>query len=124
MAIIYKISRTKLKEKIILQSFEGYIDTINENKETIGAVIFDITNPNMPEEYVELYKSAINEDDLNDIKEGSIFYWDMGYYESESGKETFSEIKFKRYTKKEIAIMNKRIRKSKKLAKNISNLFE
>lgn len=124
MATIYKISRSKLKEKVILQSFEGYIDKIDDNEETIGAIINDLTNKDLPDEYIEIYKSAINANDLKDVREGSIFYWDIGYFEGEEGKKTFSEIKFKRYTKKDIAIIKKRIRKSKKIAKNISNLFK
>ncbi len=111
-----------MKAKNIIQQFYGYIEDIDYTDKTFTAIVSDMTNKNNPDEFMEIYKEKINLDDIDKIANGNIFYLNIFYYDNK--EEFLSEIVFPKYTKKDIARINKSKKKSKKLSKKLSMVFE
>jgi len=82
---------------ISLQKWEGYVTKIS--KDSILVRLIDLTE-GRPEEEAEIPLEEISEEDKDLIREGAVFYWNIGYKDSKSGQRTrVSIIRFQRLPK-------------------------
>jgi len=80
---------------ILLNKWEGYV--ISSGPEECRAVIKDLTNPNLADEEILFSLDEIQEEDLNLVKPGAVFYLYIGYYINATGTRMTSHIfKFRR----------------------------
>ena len=95
--INYKI-RNSLNTKFkVLQKWEGIVESFDG--EVLQVKLVDLTNGGTDEE-AELYVEDINQDDISLIKEGAMFYWNIGYETQKDGQiKKSSFVKFKRLPK-------------------------
>lgn len=109
-----------IKERKVLQLFEGYIDTLDLETNQCTVVLYDKTDTNNPKEWAEIDLDKM-ERNVTDIKEGYIFEWSIGHQINEKGEivSNFSFFEFKKRTNKEIAAFNKNIKRAKKKANKI-----
>lgn len=82
---------------LVLQSWEGHVEKVQWDKEMFSAIIADRTNPDNPNEWVELSINEIGPKDRELIEPGAVFYWSMGY-EDRPGypRQRLSRIYFRR----------------------------
>ena len=86
-------SRTQ-SDFVSLQKWEGVVTDIREDFFT--ARLINLTN-NAPDETAEFPLEEISEDDHPLLKEGAIFYWNIGYRNKYSGqRERVSLVRFRR----------------------------
>lgn len=103
----------------MLQQWEGRV--ISVSQDSFAAIISNRTNPENPQEEVEIELIEIPHDDVNLIRPGAFFYWSVGY-EDGSGipRQRVSRVRFRRlpsWTKREI-------NQARNKAKLFSNLFK
>ena len=80
---------------ILLNKWEGYV--ISSDPEECRAVIKDLTSPDRADEEIVFSLEEIQEEDLELVKPGAIFYLYIGYYINASGTRMTSHvIKFRR----------------------------
>lgn len=80
----------------VLQKWVCSIVSLDDSEEEFNAVIKDVTNPNMEDEYVTISYEEISTFDLASLKIGAIFYWTIGYRLNGETKSKYSEINFQR----------------------------
>lgn len=87
-----------------LQKWEGVV--LQVTLECIIARLVDLTQPGASEEEAEIPLNELSEEDRDLIQPGAVFYWNIGYLDSQSGQRTrVSIIRFRRlpaWTRKEI----------------------
>ena len=76
-----------------LQAWEGTVEQIGET--TFKARLFDRERSG-EEETAEFELSEISDDDHSLVVPGAVFYWDVGYLITPSGRRRASEIRFRR----------------------------
>lgn len=76
-----------------LQKWEGYVTNIK--KDSFIATLIDLKNQ-VPDEEVEIGFEEIAKEDMELVKLGAVFYWNIGYHERHSGRERSSIIRFRR----------------------------
>lgn len=120
-----------METKKTLQEFEGCIDSVDLEKKTFWATLFDVTKPRYDlEETAEFDFSVFHVNDYQYIKEGHIFDWLIGEIVDQHNNPigSFSEFSFQKRTRKEQAAWRKDLIKAKKEAKRmvkvIENLFD
>jgi hypothetical protein len=94
--------KTDLKQK-----WEGYVLSIDEEKEQFTAVISDKSNKDFPDEEVVLSIEELSTSDLIFLKSGAVFYWSIGYAYKGASKIKFSAIRFSRlkgYSKESLKV--------------------
>lgn len=87
---------------ISLQKWEGTV--IEINKEFFTARLVNLTCK-APDEEAEIGIEEISHEDVNLLKPGAIFYWNIGYNDKPSGRLRVSLIRFRRlpvWSEKEI----------------------
>lgn len=104
LPIIYPINRIYKKDNFIsLQKWEGAVLEIK--KDSFMARLIDLTKES-PYETAEIPLEEVSEDDRDLLKEGAVFYWNIGYLNKTCGqKERVSLIRFRRlpsWSKEEI----------------------
>lgn len=86
-----------------LQKWKGYVTSFNE--EIIFAQLTNLTNTSSAE-FAEIPVEEISNEDKDLLSIGAVFYWNIGYYDNETGQRTrVSVIRFQRlpkWTKKEL----------------------
>jgi hypothetical protein len=83
-----------INRMISLQKWQGYVLKVLEN--SIWVRLIDLTNQG-PDEEAEISLEEITEDDLELLKPGAIFYWNIGYLDLYSGQRLrTSVIRFQR----------------------------
>ncbi len=103
-----------IDHSISLQKWEGVVKNILKDSfiaDLNGIPLFKYNNTVDVNEQAEIYKSEIDDNDLELLKIGSIFYWNIGYLNSPSGRKRFSEIRFKRlpeWTEQDIRLAKSR----------------
>jgi len=92
---------------IYLQEWEGCIVEVREN--SFLARLTDITNGDTDEE-AEIFFEDVREEDRKYIKEGAVFYWDIGNLIKNGKKISMSIINFhkRKFTKKDFEKAKKR----------------
>lgn len=94
-----------------LQRWDGIVQSVNA--ETLTAVIRDKTNPQNPNEQVEISLDEISPDDQPLVTPGAVFYWSIGYAEGPGKpRERVSRIRFRRlpaWSQNELATAQTRI---------------
>lgn len=102
----------------MLQQWEGKVVTVS--RDTFVAIISDRTNPENPEEEVEIELSEISQNDIGLIRPGSFFYWAVGYEDAPGiPRQRVSRIRFRRlpgWTAQEI-------KRAKQKASQLAELF-
>jgi len=79
---------------VSLQKWEGAIQQISED--SFIAIVYDKTQFGADEE-VEISTDEVSEGDLDLLRPGAIFYWNIGYHDSLTGQRTrASIIRFRR----------------------------
>ena len=102
----------------IRQKWSGTVLECDEHVFT--ARIEDLTQPNLPDEIVEIEIDAIEARDRNLIKAGAIFLWQIGYRTGmKVSRENFQSIRFRRLPK----WSEHEILESDKLAKQYFDFF-
>jgi len=104
LPIVHPINRIYKKDNFIsLQKWEGAVLEIK--KDSFIALLIDLTKES-PDETAEIPLEEVSEDDRNLLKEGSVFYWNIGYLNKICGqRERISLIRFRRlplWSKEEI----------------------
>lgn len=96
----------------IKQSFKGTVLSVAENDFQVR--IKDLTNTENPDEIVLISKDEISTHDILMLREGTMFFWHIGYRQCiGQPKERFSVIRFRRlsrWTSKEIKIAAEKAR--------------
>lgn len=77
----------------VLQKWEGTV--IEVLPDSLTARLTDLTQ-NGPEEEAEFSLDEIDESDMDLLKPGAVFYWNIGYADSPSGRARVSIIRFRR----------------------------
>lgn len=119
-----------METKQIHQEFECYIDSIDFDKKTFWAVLYDVTNPSYEEEIGEFDFSVFPVADQTHLQEGFLFDWTIGEIVDEHNivLRSFSDISLQKRNRKEQAAWRKKMVKIKKEAKRMSariqNLFD
>jgi len=115
-----------MEHKQILQEFEGYIDSVDIEKKTFFAILYDVTNPKSDEEIGEFNFSVFDVSDHQNIKEGYLFDWIIGEIVDENNIpiRSFSELSFQKRTRKEQAAWRKKLVKARKEAKRMVKVIE
>ena len=93
--IIHPINRIYKKDNFIsLQKWEGAVLEIK--KDSFIARLIDLTKES-PDETAEMPLEEVSEDDRDLLKEGAVFYWNIGYLNKTCGqRERVSLIRFSR----------------------------
>ena len=84
-----------------LQKWEGTVLSVSEK--IFDAKLNDLSNENNPDEYAELKKFMISNEQSKLLEPGAIFYWYLGYLDQHDGRRIKNIIIFKRaptWTKK------------------------
>lgn len=119
-----------METKQIHQEFECYIDSIDFEKKTFWAVLYDVTNPSYNEEIAEFDFSVFPDNYQTQLQEGFLFDWTIGEIVDEHNivLRSFSDFALQKRNKKEQAAWRKKMVKIKKEAKRMStriqNLFD
>jgi hypothetical protein len=102
----------------MLQQWEGRVIAIS--KDTFVAIISDRTNPENPQEKVEIELSEISQDDIGLIRPGSFFYWAVGYEDAPGvPRQRVSRIRFRRLP----GWTTQEIKRAKQEALKLAELF-
>ncbi|HEY3815489.1 MAG TPA: hypothetical protein VGL66_19895 [Caulobacteraceae bacterium] len=91
--------RTQPRSRLVtLQSWEGFVTSINEADNSFTARLFDLeTEATGDEEEAVLYLDDVDTDDLELVALGGVFRWIIGYREQPFGKrERISALVFRR----------------------------
>lgn len=99
----------------ILQTFEGYIESIDLDNKTCLIHLYDITEPSNPEEIAEVELSVFNTP-TKDIQPGFLFVWNI----SQVNDKTISKFEFLKYTEQELIDRNIELAKIKEDAIELS----
>lgn len=105
---------------MIVQKWSGRVISVLKDANLLVAVITDETNKENPEELIEIEFKNFDQEEINFISEGSLFYW---HIIEDSFGGLYNEIKLLKKTKKEIARSIKRKRLIKKKAQKMANNF-
>jgi hypothetical protein len=111
-------SPVKIDKFNSLQKWEGCVTKVT--KDSFFANLVDLTNSDIPEEEVEIPIKEIVQEDIELIRPGAVFYWNIGYYDKTSGRLRSSLIRFRRlplWTKNEINLAKS---KAEELSKSIN----
>lgn len=102
----------------MLQQWTGQVKQVTTD--SFVAIISDTTNPNKPDEEVELELEEVAPDDMRLVRPGSLFYWAVGY---EDGigvpRQRVSRIRFRRLP----GITSRDIARARDTAKRLDALF-
>ena len=103
--LVPKIPATALTSVFhALQEWEGYVTAIH--KDAVQARLVDITaHDSKAQETARIPLMEISDEDLQQMRVGSVFRWVIGYERSHSGKKRVSQIVFRnlpQLTEKEI----------------------
>lgn len=112
-----------METKQIHQEFECCIDSIDFDKKTFWATLYDVTNPRYDiEEMAEFEFSIFPVADHHYLQEGSLFDWTIGEIVDEHNivLRGFSDIALQKRNRKEQAAWRKKMVKIKKEAKQMS----
>lgn len=77
-----------------VQAWEGVVESFEDSD--IHVRIIDKTDRSRPESFATISKDEIDQEDLELVKPGAIFYWMVGYETKASGKKRSSFIRFRR----------------------------
>lgn len=77
----------------LVQRWEGFVLEVKEN--SFIARLIDLTEEG-PEEEAEFPLEEIYKDDRKLITPGAVFYWNIGYLDSSSGRTRASIVRFRR----------------------------
>lgn len=101
----------------VIQEWEGYVQEIKDD--TFTASLLDITeNQNYPTEEADFNIQDVNNFDMHFLRNGAVFRWVIGYYQSPSGsKRRSSELVFRRMPR----FSNSSIKKADKKAKEFKD---
>lgn len=78
-----------------LQSWKGYVLELNKDEETFFAELEDLTNGGT-KETAQFTLSDVPEDDLEIVRVGAAFYWNVGYRMKKGTIKKESSIRFQR----------------------------
>jgi hypothetical protein len=79
----------------VLQQWEGVVSSIEGD--TFWAEMSDLTDPDRPQEIIELPLTEISPSDMELFVAGAVFYWTIGYEQSATGQiRRVSELRAKR----------------------------
>lgn len=102
----------------MLQQWEGKVSAVS--KDAFVAVISDRTNPENPQEEVEIELSEIPQDDVSLVRPGSFFYWAVGYEDAPGiPRQRVSRIRFRRLP----GWTTREIKRAKQKASQLAELF-
>lgn len=102
----------------MLQQWEGKVVTVS--KDIFVAIISNRTNPENPQEEVEIELSEISQDDISLVKPGSFFYWAVGYEDAPGiPRQRVSRIRFRRLP----GWTTQEIKRAKQRASKLAELF-
>ena len=77
-----------------VQAWEGVVESVEDAD--IYVRVVDKTDRSRPESFATISKDEIDQEDLDLVKPGAIFYWMVGYETKASGKKRSSFIRFRR----------------------------
>lgn len=102
----------------LLQQWTGQVKQITAD--SFVAIISNVTDPDAPDEEVELGFEEVAPDDTRLVRPGSLFYWSVGY---EDGigipRQRVSRIRFRRLP----GITTRDVARAKETAKKLDALF-
>jgi hypothetical protein len=103
----------------VIQEWEGYVQEINND--TFTASLLDITaNQNYPTEEADFNIEDVNKFDRHFLRNGAIFRWVIGYYQSPAGsKRRSSELVFRRMSRFSSSSIKKADKKAKEFKDEI-----
>lgn len=102
----------------MLQQWEGKVVTVS--RDTFVAIISDRTNPENPQEEVEIELSEISQNDISLVRPGSFFYWAVGYEDAPGiPRQRVSRIRFRRLP----GWTTREIQRAKQKASQLAELF-
>jgi len=78
---------------VVLQKWEGFV--LEVGKETFIARLAKLVGEE-GDQIAEIYCTEIDDEDQLLLEPGAIFYWSIGYLDKPSGRERFSQIRFRR----------------------------
>jgi len=118
-----------METKQILQKFECYIDSVDQEAKKFWAMLYDLTDPSTQEgidEMAEFEFSVFSSDDQKYILEGLLFNIEFGHFVNEDNVKIrdFANFIVQKRNRKEQAIFKKQLVKSKKEAKRISAILQ
>lgn len=75
------------------QQWEGTV--VGVGPDSFTAILKDRLNLEAPEESVDIFLEDVSEADLKLVAPGALFYWSIGYEDTDRGRENKSIIKFR-----------------------------
>lgn len=115
--IIKEVPRSLSRERFIVrQKWEGYV--LDVRKDTFLASLSSITGDDESLE-AEIYLEEINEEDLDLLRPGAVFYWSIGYLVKPTVRYAADFIRFRR-----LVWTQQDFEKAKSQSLNFSDLFD
>ena len=87
--IEYPLVQFRVNRMVSLQKWQGYVLKVLDN--SLWVRLIDLTQRG-PDEEAEISLEEISADDLELIKSGAIFYWNIGYLDLYSGQRLRSSV--------------------------------